>query len=109
MNESQKNIEAQVFEFTAQAIGVPITRLKLTTSLFHDLGVDGADAAEFMEQFARNFQVNMSDFKLERHFGREASFDPIHWLTSRFPHGHSMDMKQFAPITLGNLVTAAHT
>ena len=43
-------------------------------TLLGDLGMDGDDAAEFLEEFAKRFEVNMECFKFEKHFGPEGMY-----------------------------------
>ncbi|SDP18111.1 Protein of unknown function [Filomicrobium insigne] len=46
------------------------------TDIAHDLGVDGDDALEFMLAFQREFNVDLSNFRFNLHFGSEG-FDLI--------------------------------
>jgi len=44
--------------------------------LDRDLGLDGADAAEFIQDFAAEFHVDASRFEFDKYFGPEA-VDPM--------------------------------
>jgi acyl carrier protein len=62
-----KKVESSVLKFW------PPSKKPLSedTRLLHDLGMDGTDAVEFMEAFSEEFNVDMSEFKFDRHFGPE--------------------------------------
>lgn len=53
------------------------------TRLFQDLGVDGDDGDELMQQFGDQFNVNMDNFYLNyhKHFGPE-----LPWLAFLWPY-----------------------
>ena len=40
----------------------------MDTTLYVDLGLWGDDAAEFLNEFARRMNVNMSQFRYDSHF-----------------------------------------
>ncbi len=79
------------------------------TRLLEDLGMDGTDAAEFMEAFSKEFNVDMSEFEFDKHFGPEGFspldlFDIVYcWLGRIFKKDLSGDIA----ITLRDLVSAA--
>jgi hypothetical protein len=66
----------------ARELGVDETNLSIDSTLFGDLGVDGADGWEFVERFGREFDVDLADFRADMHFGPEASMMPSNWLQS---------------------------
>ena len=51
------DLEMQVHELLARELGVNRAHLTPATRLAHDLGCDGDDARELLEQFARQFSV----------------------------------------------------
>lgn len=59
--------------FVAEKLDMPPERLAAGDRLQHDLGLDGADAGEFMTSFAQTFEVDMSEFVLTDYFGRESA------------------------------------
>ena len=69
-------LDESVIEFVAEFTGVRRQRLGLTSTLFGDLGVDGADGWELIEAFGQKFQVDLSAFRADQHFGPEGL--PIH-------------------------------
>ena len=71
--------------------------------------MDGIDAVEFMEAFSKEFNVDMSEFEFDKHFGPEGFspldlFDIVYcWLGRIFKKDLSGDIA----ITLRDLVSAA--
>jgi hypothetical protein len=72
-----------------------------TTELARDLGLDGDDAEEFMLKFQAEFQVDLSDFRFDRHFGPEG-FDLFAAIYAAFS-----GWKSLAPINVALLFEAA--
>lgn len=54
--------------------------IKPDSRILQDLGTTGTDAYELMKALEEDFDVNMSQFEFEKHFGAELSFNPITWL-----------------------------
>jgi hypothetical protein len=83
----------------------------METTLFGDLGVDGADGPELIQAFAKEFRVDISSFDACRHFGPEAGFSLLHSIVQFFrmevlgEDVHSAADK--LPIAIRDLVTAA--
>ncbi len=75
------DIDSSVIGFVAQFSGVRAQRLSGATTLFGDLGIDGADGCELIEAFGERFHVDLSSFRADRHFGPEglAIYAPIQW------------------------------
>ena len=94
-----------VRQFVADKAGCDVGRLSADSSLFHDLGVDGADGWEFMEAFGARFGVDMAALDLSLHFGPEAGGNPFVWLwwdlTRSWP--------RMVPITIADLTEAARS
>ncbi len=95
----------EVRQFVVRKLGVRADRIQLTTSLFHDLGVDGADGWEFTEAFGARFGVDLSSFDAALHFGPEAGGNPLVWV-ARAVTGSWPGM---VPITLADLAEAARS
>jgi hypothetical protein len=93
-----------VKQFVADETGGKADHLKLTTRLLHDLGVDGDDGPEYMQAFAECFDVNLSQFEANRHFGPEAGCNPIFYVYSVL---FARDRPKRVPITIRDLVEAA--
>ena len=75
--------------------------LSRDTDIAKDLGVDGDDAHDFMRRYQREFEVDLSQFEFDRHFGGEG-FDLIEALKSALGRG-----KKRTPVTISLLFTAA--
>ncbi|MBL9139084.1 MAG: DUF1493 family protein [Verrucomicrobiales bacterium] len=76
------DLESRVIGFVAEFTGVRASRLSPASTLFGDLGVDGADGWELIEAFGKRFQVDLSAFHADRHFGPEGLpiYAPLLWL-----------------------------
>lgn len=61
----------EIYEFISEAAGVEIYRLNENTDIFEDLGVDGDDFFELMEDFAEKYGVDLSDYLWYFHHGTE--------------------------------------
>jgi hypothetical protein len=105
------DLEARVKGFVANERGVDPLRIKLDTTLFGDLGTDGADGWELIEAFGKEFEVDRSGFDWSRHFGPEAGCNPFTFipllieevLRRRDPHVIS----GLTSITIRDLIEAA--
>jgi hypothetical protein len=58
--------------FVADELKIDPEKLKETDRLQHDFGLDGQDAAAFMERFAARFDVDMTPFVFSDYFGKES-------------------------------------
>ena len=88
---------------------MPISRLDDNTTLFGDLGIDGDDALEFLEAFAKEFDVDTSSLRVSDHFGPEGI--PVttffRWIAVAFRRGTPEARAGLQPITIGGLIGAA--
>ena len=82
------------------------------TCLVHDYGVGGLDGLEFMEEFSKSFDVELSGFDWLKYFGPEASANPfglLAYLFKRFikrvPARELVDLPE---LTLGHLTICAN-
>jgi acyl carrier protein len=75
-------IDQNVLDFVAEFTGVQRERLTLTSTLYGDLGVDGADGWELIHEFGEKFHVDLSEFHFDHHFGPEGLpfYAPFMWL-----------------------------
>ncbi|GLU51195.1 DUF1493 family protein [Dyadobacter frigoris] len=71
-----------------------------TTSLQKDLGIDGIDAEEILNEYFSLYNIDISEFHFLDYFGEE-NFNPIMVLRSLF------SSKKKKPITVAHLVTCA--
>lgn len=104
------DLSAEVFAMVAEFTGVRQQKLTLETTLFGDLGVDGDDAVDFFEEFAKTFGVDLADFKINQYFGPEVSSDPFSSIINLLQGwwmGDSHKAADVKPISLRDLVEAA--
>ena len=64
----------QVRQLLARQMGVRENKVTMDTRLRHDLGMDGADAWEFLDAFCEEFSVDLTDFPHDSYFGGEMVF-----------------------------------
>ena len=65
-------LEQQVMEFISEQTAVPLSKLSLETTIFGELGIDGDDGIELIEDLGKRFNVNLSSFDAKSYFGPEA-------------------------------------
>ena len=54
-----------------------VEEVSLDSRLGDDLGMDGDDAVEFFQHYAREFHVDLAGMRWKRHFGPEAGWTPL--------------------------------
>ena len=59
-------------DFVAEELKLDREKLNDSDRLQHDFGLDGRDAAAFMERFAARFEVDMTRFVFADYFGKES-------------------------------------
>ncbi|MGY3450001.1 DUF1493 family protein [Bradyrhizobium sp. USDA 4353] len=91
-------LRQRVLRFVAQQTGAQVELFEQTDIA---LGVDGYDAEEFMIAFQRAFEVDLSGFKFDRHFGPEG-FSLIGLILTALRFRHPPQ-----PLTAGTLIDAA--
>ena len=57
----------RIVALVADEVGVPRGRVRWSTTLFGDLGVDGIDAEDLIERFAAEFHVDLSEYDHRRY------------------------------------------
>jgi acyl carrier protein len=108
------DLDENVMDFVAEFTGVKRQRLTLASTLLGDLGIDGADGWELVKGFGQKFQVDLSAFRADRHFGPEglpiyAPFILLWWLIS-WPFRKKQSPEERAGLTairVSDLITAA--
>ena len=97
-----------MIQFVATQTGVGPDRVRLDTTLFGDLGIDGDDAWDFIEAFHEEFQTDMRGFNYSTHFGPEGCFPPVaifYWIRGLAVGRHKA--AGLVPVTVRDLVEAA--
>ena len=100
----------RIAAFVADEVGVPRGRVRWSTTLLGDLGVDGIDAQELMERFAAGFHVDLGEYDHNRYFGPEAGNNPVAflWMALMQLLGQTPEeAAQRRPLTIGDLAAAA--
>ena len=69
---TSETLEERVIDLVSLKSGHPLWKLNRSSS-FYRLGIDGDDATELMEEYARIFDVDMSGFKPSEYYGPEAA------------------------------------
>ena len=64
------SLELSVIEFVAEFSGASVSSIDLNTLINEDLGIDGDDGAEFLEEFAKRFSVDLATCS-KTYFGPE--------------------------------------
>jgi hypothetical protein len=112
MNDAMKR---QVIRFVAIQTGADCRGLTIRTTLVGDLGVAGDDGDDLMDEFSRQFDVDMSEFDASKHFGSEGVpllhgiLFPITWCR-QYVRGRRTSPETAAgllPVTIGDLISAA--
>lgn len=102
MNEEDVLTE-NVCIFLSDYLRLARKSVSINSRLLQDLGVDGDDAADVLAAFSKKFNVDLSGLELSRHFGPEASFNPLTWLGQLLTRGRSKPIT----ITVKDLVISA--
>ena len=79
---AEATTDERVMDFVAEFAGVKRERVTPDSTLFGDLNIDGADGWELIEKFGHKFQIDMSGFRVDKHFGPEGLpiYAPFVWL-----------------------------
>ena len=72
-----EQVAQNVFDLVERLTGFPAERMRKDPHVRLNTSIDGDDAVELMEAFAKEFGVNMEGFAYERYFGSEGIRDPI--------------------------------
>ena len=83
-----------IIKHVAKQTGIKPERLKVTTRLLQDTGMDGDDAVEFFTDFEKRYEADLTPLYAhwDRHFGSERFGTPMSFLV--------MFVLLFAPIIL---------
>jgi hypothetical protein len=66
----------EIYTFLHEVSAVPESKLSPSADLECDLGITGDDFFELVEQFSREFKVDMSTYRWYFHHGDEVTFNP---------------------------------
>lgn len=65
------DIHEMLIRLITSETGFSKNKISLETRLYHDIGLDGEDAEEFIEAFSEAFDVDMNGFEFYRYFNKE--------------------------------------
>ena len=107
--KTPQSLYDQVVAFVAEQRSVRPERLRPETTLLGDLGTAGDDGDELLEDFGREFSVDMSECNPSRYFGNEgcAPWAPIYWIILAFRQGTPEEKAHLQPISIADLVRSA--
>ncbi len=114
-SDIDEDLYDRVLQFVAKNLGFrtqEICKIQAYSRMYHDLGCDGVDGYELLEAFSKEFQVEMSEFNFDKHFGPELPFFPPLWLFWWIFQSEKLNEKgQFkkVPITVMDLYEAARS
>jgi len=101
-------MESEVIAFVAEFTGVKIEKISPESLINDELGVDGDDGSELLEEFTKRFSVDISTIN-EVYFGSEGispltvlllPFNLVGWLLGYRPKG-------FTPLPVKQLIKSA--
>lgn len=87
--------------FISQYLNIDENMLQENIRLFHDLGLYGNEAIDFLNSFSYAFNVDMSNFIFDKYFGMGNGFTTILYFLFR-----NKELINH-PITLGDLAVVA--
>ena len=95
-------IAEAVKAFVSHESGVPAEEITLGTTLAADLAYEGGLGLMFMERFAQQFNVDLTNFDADRHFPGLSKLGSVRqWF------GHKAT--QVVPVRVSDLITAAES
>jgi len=97
-----ENVSEEIKQFVNEIRGGYTFVFTEDTKLQEDLDIWGDDAVEFIENFGKNFDVDISEFDFSKYFKPEG--DII--LTSVVNLFRKTKSQKFTPLTLGDLEQA---
>lgn len=84
---TERVTDEAVITWLSSYLGIRSSKIKATSRICEDLGVDGDDASELLDAYAKAFGVDCRNFRSARYFGPEAGahiLSPLLWIGSFF-------------------------
>ena len=88
-----------VVRAVARKVGLALEQVSPQSRLFQDLGLAGDDAAELLDEFSREYKIDLSNFDFSTYFPSEPN------LISIFSRYRRRPLKE---LTVEALIRAAH-
>lgn len=70
----------QISSFLVKKTGRDARLIHPKSRLYQDLGIDGVEGVELIEDFSMEFSVDIGNLDLSKHFGPEMPLIPLLWL-----------------------------
>lgn len=70
----------EVISFICEFLSCNADKVDLDTRVGEDLGVYGNDGIDLLNEYAKRFIVDITDFPSEKYFGEESSFNPFYFI-----------------------------
>lgn len=107
--ETAESLYDRVVAFVAEQLSVSVDNLRPETTLFGDLRTDGDDGTELLDDFAREFSVDMSECDSNRYFGPEgvSPWFLFYWTMWAFGRGTPEERARLQPIRIADLTLSA--
>ncbi len=100
-----ENISEELRNFVNESRGQYSFNFKKSTTIQEDLNVWGDDAVEFIEEFGKTFNVDISEFNYNKYFRPEGDMIMVTILRIF----RKTKTYEFTPLTLGDLEQAIKT
>jgi acyl carrier protein len=97
-----ESLTDRVISLVARKTGVKVSKISQQTDLVYDLGIDGDDAVELIDEFEHEFGVEMPNSEYDKHFGPEG-LNPLCLFSL------SWWRDKAKPLTIADLVRAAES
>ena len=96
-------------DLLSQLSGLPPEKIRPESRIYHDLGINGDDADELLRAFAREFNVDLTEFPFDKFFSDEASVSlgPLWTWLLKLAGRQASDTGDRCQITLADLELAA--
>ena len=95
-----------VLEVLARKSGLDAKQISMESRLLHDLGIDGDDATEAIDEISRRCLMDISGFDPTQYFRSEPTLLTFLWF---LPSQQRDRIDKKRPLTVGALVEAARS
>ena len=105
-----KSIEDNLTDLIRVLSGLPKHEVHLRSRILHDLRIGGDDAAELLNAFQREFDVDMTDFRFQDYFPSEVGIGTVElarFIGSKLGVAKRPPLSRFRSITVADLVLIA--
>ncbi|MDR2637450.1 MAG: DUF1493 family protein [Zoogloeaceae bacterium] len=70
----KNDLESRIIESLSRFTGIDASKISSSSSITDDLGVGGDDGIDLMNEFSREFDVDITNFEFDKYFGHEPGF-----------------------------------